>query len=80
MAYKSGTYKLNLGIDKELKDVLTEICLSQNIKKLADGVRFCINFTNQSLNREIDPKDVATQLALLRMDLEKVREIMDKNK
>lgn len=78
MAYKAGTYKLNLGIDKDLKEILQDICLGQNINKLADGVRFCINYTYQSLNHEVKPEDIATQLALLRMDLEKVREAMRK--
>lgn len=72
MAYKSGTYKLNLGINPETKNILVEIGLSQNIEKLAEVVRFCIAYTDTNLSKELDPKDVATQLTLLRMDLEKI--------
>ncbi len=72
MSYKEGTYKLNLGINPETKNILVEIGLSQNIQKLAEVVRFCISYTDTSLSKELDPKDVATQLTLLRMDLEKI--------
>lgn len=75
MSYKDGTYKLNLGIDQKTKSILLEIGLSQNISKLAEVVRFCIEYTDTNLSKELDPKEVATQLTLLRMDLEKIADM-----
>lgn len=75
MAYRKGTYKLNLGLDSELKNTLDSICFSQDIRKVSDGVRFCIQYTYESLNRSVAPDDIVSVLHALREDLEKSLEV-----
>lgn len=49
MAYKKGTYKLNLGLSEDEKEILDFIRNKYQLRTLSETVRFCI--------REFDLKD-----------------------
>lgn len=42
MAYKKGTYKLNLGLSNEEKEILDFIQEKYKLRTLSETVRFCI--------------------------------------
>lgn len=75
MAYKTGTYKLNLGIDIHLKNRMDILQSEYNFPSYAELIRYLINkaYENNSNESSID-----MQISSLRADFEELRGILNK--
>lgn len=75
MAYKTGTYKLNLGIDIHLKNRMDILQSEYNFPSYSELIRYLINkaYENNSNKSSID-----MQISSLRADFEELRGILNK--
>lgn len=73
MSYKEGTYKLNLGINAEEKQILDDLNAYYVHKSIADTVRFCI----QACDLKNSPSDFVDWGHLLK-DLSEIKEELKK--